>query len=74
MVTVLNQVEACLNSRPLSVITDDPDDFNILTPRHFLIGEPLVTAPDYNIELVNVNSLRKSQYNQRMLQSFWRQW
>lgn len=39
--TLLAGVEACLNSRPLSAMSDDPNDMEILTPAHFIIGEPL---------------------------------
>lgn len=44
--TILNQVEACLNSRPLNALNDDPRNLNALTPGHFIIGEPLVSIPD----------------------------
>ncbi|KAL0852869.1 hypothetical protein ABMA27_012663 [Loxostege sticticalis] len=73
--TVLAQVEACLNSRPLSVITcNDDENITVLTPGHFLVGEPLVVPPDRNFENSNLSSLRRWQYTQRMLQDFWRQW
>lgn len=36
--TVLCQIEAVLNSRPISALTDDFSDFTVLTPGHFLMG------------------------------------
>lgn len=73
--TLLTQVEACLNSRPINIISaTDPGELMPLTPGHFLIGEPIVNVPDYNYENSNVNCLTRWQFVQRMLQSFWRRW
>ncbi|XP_022832838.1 uncharacterized protein LOC111360825 [Spodoptera litura] len=75
LTTFLNQVEACLNSRPISVINfTDPGEPLPLTPGHFLIGEPLINVPDRNYESSNVNCLTRWQFVQRMLQSFWKRW
>lgn len=41
--SLLDQVEAVLNSRPIKALTDDPKDFSALTLGHFLIGKPLTT-------------------------------
>lgn len=50
MATLLSQVEACLNSRPISVISNDLEEPMPLIPGHFLIGEPLVSVPSINYE------------------------
>ncbi|XP_029176757.1 uncharacterized protein LOC114944869 [Nylanderia fulva] len=44
--TLLTQIEACLNSRPLQALSDDPDDTSALTPGHFIIGAPLLAIPE----------------------------
>ncbi|XP_075163827.1 uncharacterized protein LOC142236490 [Haematobia irritans] len=44
--TLLTRIEAVLNSRPLSPITDDPLELNALTPGHFIRGAPLVAVPE----------------------------
>lgn len=46
LTTVLTQIEACLNSRPLIPLPCDDDGIDILTPRHLLIGRPLEALPD----------------------------
>jgi hypothetical protein len=43
---LLCQIEACLNSRPIAALSDDPGDLSTLTPGHFLIGRPLLSVPE----------------------------
>ena len=49
--TILAQVEAVLNSRPLVSMPCDDDGIEPLTPGHFLIGKPLESLPDFPIYL-----------------------
>ena len=41
LTTKLAQVEACLNSTPLTPLPDQADALEVLTSGHFLIGKPL---------------------------------
>ena len=43
--TLLTQIESMLNSRPLTPISNDPNDFTALTSGHFLIGRPMNMRP-----------------------------
>ncbi|CAK1594262.1 unnamed protein product [Parnassius mnemosyne] len=75
MSTLLSQIEACLNSRPITVDSSDPSDPLPLTPGHFLIGGPLIAVPEFNDYLEsNISSLKRWQFIQQMLQHFWRRW
>lgn len=45
-ITMLTRIEACLNSRPLCAMNDNPSELVPLTPGHFLIGAPLLAPPE----------------------------
>ncbi|KMQ86362.1 gag-pol protein [Lasius niger] len=72
--TLLTQVEAVLNSRPLSTLSDDPADVNALTPAHFLIGEPLIVLPEPPLNDVPISRLSRWQLLRQMLERFWARW
>lgn len=72
--TVLAQIEACLNSRPMTQICNNAEDPFPLTPGHFLVGEPLLIAPDNNYKDCGIGHLRRWQLSQRMVQNFWHRW
>ncbi|XP_053697263.1 uncharacterized protein LOC128744354 [Sabethes cyaneus] len=74
MLTTLTQVEACLNSRPLTQLTDDPNDLEPLTPGHFLVGDSLQAVPDTDFTNVPANRLNHWQAVQKKVQDFWRRW
>ncbi|XP_069365366.1 uncharacterized protein [Maniola hyperantus] len=63
--TVLAQIEACLNSRPMYRLPSNQADSSPLTPGHFLIGEPLLTVPDHKYENCKVSNLRRWQMTQK---------
>jgi hypothetical protein len=72
--TLLAQIEACLNSRPLWALSDDPLNPTYLSPGHFLIGEPITQLPDADITNVKYNRLSRWQSFQQELQQFWQRW
>ncbi|XP_060519976.1 uncharacterized protein LOC132698114 [Cylas formicarius] len=72
--TVLTQVEAVLNSRPLCAMSSDPNDLSSLTPGHFLSLAPLSAIPDHDLTCVPMNRLDRWQLLTKMHQSFWKRW
>lgn len=74
LATLLCQIEACLNSRPISALHDDPNDLSVLTPGHFLIGRPIVCVPEESTAEISPNRLSRWQIVCAMTEQFWRQW
>ncbi|EFN65188.1 hypothetical protein EAG_08373, partial [Camponotus floridanus] len=74
MSTLLAQIEACLNSGPLQVLTDDPDDLSALTPGDFLIGTPLLALPKSSLADEAPSRLSRWQLLQQMRDHFWQRW
>ncbi|XP_062703957.1 uncharacterized protein LOC134286361 [Aedes albopictus] len=72
--TVLCQVEACLNSRPLCPMSSSPDSLEALTPGHFLVGQPLNLLPEPDVTHLKMNQLDRWQRVQRYTEEFWRRW
>ncbi|GBN42555.1 hypothetical protein AVEN_69906-1 [Araneus ventricosus] len=73
LATITSQIEACLNSRPLSGISNDPNDLSALTPGHFLIGKPLTAIPQVPIP-DDLHLCDRWRMIQRMIQHFWNRW
>ncbi|XP_062541004.1 uncharacterized protein LOC134209035 [Armigeres subalbatus] len=74
MQTVVAQIEACLNSRPLTPMSNDPTDLEVLTPGHFLIQRPLTAVPEPNLSELPENRLSRWQRVQQYSQVIWRRW
>lgn len=74
LTTVLTQIEACLNSRPLTKLSDNPDDPLPLTPGHFLVGEPLLNIPDEDATYTHVTGLQRWRLVQKIVNDFWKRW
>lgn len=72
--TLLIQIEAILNSRPLTPMSLDPSDLAPLTARHFLIGGPLTSYSQPSLEDLPTNRLSRWQHVEQLRQHFWRRW
>ncbi|XP_047538690.1 uncharacterized protein LOC125072208 [Vanessa atalanta] len=72
--TVLTQVEAVLNSRPISPMSADPNDFSPLTPAHFLVGRPLTSPASEDYEQAALQRLTRYQRVEQVRQHFWTRW
>ena len=75
--TTIQEVESCINSRPLTFVSDEPDDDEPLTPAHFLLGHGLGYIHSHSTidplespsDLGHRYELRKS-----LLDKFWSVW
>lgn len=52
------QIEACLNSRPLTAMFSDPNYLTPLTPTHFLLGALIMQHPDTILTYEEPNGMR----------------
>lgn len=72
--TLIIEIEAVVNSRPLWSLPTTADEFEALTPAHFLIFRPLNSLPEPNLDQIPTNRLNQYQFLQRLLSDFWRLW
>lgn len=72
--TVLVQIEGILNSRPICPLSSDPNDFQFLTPGHFLTTENLQTLPDPVVSKLPASQLMHYKKLINVFSSFWELW
>lgn len=72
--TLITQIEACMNSRPLCTLPSGPEEIKALTPGHFLTGDALTAVPDANYTDINPNRLTRWCQIQQQLQKYWEVW
>lgn len=73
--TVTTRIEAILNSRPLCVLSSDPNDrLEALTPGHFLTGAPLLARPEHEMSEENILPSKRWRLITQVTQSFWKLW
>ena len=79
--TLLTDVEACVNSRPLGAISESPDDGNVivLTPNHLLHGKtlkPIPTEIHRGVEKSKRDKSLAEKWKERktIIENFWNAW
>lgn len=72
--TVLCEAEALVNSRPLTHLSTDPNDFECLTPNHFLIGTAGVDQIPGNFGKAELCNRKQWKQAQALVEAFWNKW
>ncbi|XP_044574182.1 uncharacterized protein LOC123258378, partial [Drosophila ananassae] len=72
MHTLLAQISAVVNSRPLYYTPDT--DVTYLSPAHLLIGRSFTTIPEGDMSHIQENRLDYWQGVQALYQGFWKRW
>ena len=74
LTTFLCEVESIVNQRPLTPSSNSIDDFEALTPYHFLLGSPSSNPSpgDFNDSQINLRTKWKAV--QAATNMFWRRW
>lgn len=71
--TLFAQIEAILNSRPLTPLSSDPKDLSPLSPGHFLVGRQLTSLPTPPGD-VSGNIRTRYQLIDQIRRHFWNRW
>ena len=67
-------LEQTLNARPLTAVSDDPEDLTALTPNHFLLGQENASAP-FMPSSERYHALKKSfKTAQAYADMIWKRW
>ncbi|XP_057334343.1 uncharacterized protein LOC130673372 [Microplitis mediator] len=72
--TCVIEIEAIVNSCPISPMSSDPNDLLSLTAGHFLNGGPLTSFPQNDLINIPSNRLSTWQHAQQLKQHFWKRW
>ena len=70
--TILVETEAILNSRPLTIVADLPENEMLLTPNHFLNNRPFNSLPPGKFDSQEPASFKSWKNLQQMVNHFWK--
>ena len=72
--TLTIEIEAILNSRPLTPISTNINDLSALTPGHFLIKQSLISLPEPSLCTIPSNRLSAWKLITKIRNQFWNRW
>ena len=72
--TLMCEVEAVINSRPLTTVSSDPKDLEPLTPNHLLQLREPSTVPPGEFSQSDIYSRKRWRQVQYLSDVFWRRW
>ncbi|XP_068749391.1 uncharacterized protein [Montipora capricornis] len=72
--TVLVEADAIVNSRPLTAVSDDANDYEALTLNHFLSGRASPNNSPGLFEEREINSPKRWRMAQPLADMIWRRW
>ena len=72
--TLAAKIEACMNSRPLCLLSTEPNDLVALTPGHFLVGSLCLSHPEPLEKTPNKRLLNRWHLLSQLRNSFWVRW
>ncbi|GFX98315.1 uncharacterized protein TNCV_4909581 [Trichonephila clavipes] len=74
LTSLMAQIEAVLNSRPLSSLSSDPNDLNSLTPEHFLTNCAISSFPEPYTASDSLSYHSRWKLIQSLRDKFWNRW
>lgn len=72
--TVTVRIEACLNSRPIAALKDDPTDLTMLTPGHLATGAQIIAPMPPRAEQIPASGLINWKTIRVLEADLWQRW
>ena len=72
--TLMCEIESILNNRPLTELSNDPVNFDALTPNHLLLLGSQISFPPGLFDKKDIYAKRKWKQVQYLANTFWQRW